>query len=51
MKKIGFMAGALSASLVGLMAYSLMNKKTSKKADQLLCDVIKKTDDLVKGNH
>lgn len=49
MKKIGYLGLLVGASAVGLMTYSLMNKKTSAKANQLVNDMLEKTDKLVKG--
>ena len=49
MKKAGYIGIIVSLGAMGLMTYSLMNKSTNKKANQLVNDMLSKTDDLIKG--
>ena len=49
MKKIGYFGIILATSAAGLMTYALINKKTSNKANQLVNDMLSKTDDLIRG--
>lgn len=48
MKKMGFLAGAMCVSAVGLTAYVLLNKETSKKANQVINDMLDQTDKMIK---
>ncbi len=49
MKKMGFIAGMLTAGTIGLTAYMLTNKETSKKANQVLNDMLTETDKMIKN--
>lgn len=49
MKRMGFMAGMLTAGVVGLTAYVLTNKETSKKANKVLNDMLTETDKMIKN--
>lgn len=46
---MGFVAGMLTAGAVGLTAYMLTNKETSKKANQVLNDMLIETDKMIKN--
>lgn len=48
MKKTGFVAGMLTAGMIGLTAYMFTNKETSKKANQVLNDMLTETDMMIK---
>ena len=48
MKKMGFVAGMMTAGAIGLTAYMLTNKETSKKANQVLNDMLTETDMMIK---
>ena len=48
MKKTGFVAGMLTAGAIGLTAYMFTNKETSKKANQVLNDMLTETDMMIK---
>ena len=49
MKKIGYLGLMMAAGAMGLMTYSLMNKKTKGNANKLVNDMLYKTDQFVKG--
>lgn len=49
MKKMGFVAGMMTAGAIGLTAYMLTNKETSKKANQVLNDMLIETDKMIKN--
>lgn len=49
MKKMGFLAGAMCMSMIGLTTYILMNKDTCKKANQVINDVLDQTDKMIKA--
>jgi hypothetical protein len=49
MKKMGYIGIIAATGATALMAYSLMNKATKKKADMLVNDMITKTDNFIKG--
>lgn len=49
MKKTGIIFGALTASTIGMGAYILMNKRTKKKADDVINNLLSKADDLTKN--
>ena len=49
MKKMGYIGVVATMGATMLMAYSLMNKSTKKKADMLVNDMLLKTDNLIKG--
>ncbi len=45
MKK-SFMLGMITTSLIGLGAYTLMNKNTKNKADKLINNMLDKANDM-----
>ena len=49
MKKMGYIGVIAATGATMLMAYSLMNKTTKRKADMLVNDMLTKTDNLLKG--
>ncbi len=49
MKKMGYLGLMAAAGAMGLMAYSLANKSTSRNANKLVNDMLNKTDNLIKG--
>lgn len=49
MKKMGFLAGVMVTSAMGLTAYVLMNKETSKRANKVINDVLEQTDKMIKN--
>lgn len=49
MKKMGFMAGFVTAGVAGLATYIMMNKDTSKKAKTLINDMLTETDKMIKN--
>ena len=51
MKKFGFVTGMLTAGAIGLTAYMLTNKGTSKKANQVLNDMLTETDKMIKNKY
>lgn len=48
MKKMGFLAGVVMTTAMGLTAYVLMNKETSKKANKVINDMLDQTDKMIK---
>ena len=46
MNKMNYMAGILTAGLVGLGAYVLLNKNTKCKADKLINNFLDKANDM-----
>lgn len=46
MKKMGIICGMITAGLIGLGTYTLMNKSTKQKADKLINNVLDKANDL-----
>ena len=46
MNKMGFIAGMVSASLIGITTYALVNKNTKNKADKLINNFLDKANDM-----
>ncbi len=49
MKKTGLILAVASAGVMGMGAYVLLNKKTKKKADDVINNLLNKADTLTKN--
>lgn len=51
MKKMGIAAMMVSAGLIGIGAYAVMNKNTKNKADKLINNLLDKANDMTSSSN